>query len=457
MRDWLHLENVIQSDDLFETPVSIEIPVRIDFGEPPICPDCNKPMAQDGTTSLRVQDAPIWDKPVTLVARRQRYRCRKHALTVRADSPSIVFSRESRTKRLMRVIENRGVSHPATETAKHVGISPDVVRSVLHDLDKRIKAAPSHWRSPSLLAIDNIHCGRQPHQRNYQVLFDQGSGHAIGFVESETVDAVLKEIQRLKLDAAGVRVFSSDLSETNLALAKVFKSAIHVADKFHVFQHCNLGIKAVINSVARRLSEKGNPQAAERLRSVRRQAIGMLMPVAGPQGEFQFEPLPVELSRYEPVAIAYRAREHLWRMYGETDRAAGRAHLLAFYAECEKDPVSANMKGALRYVRDHEKQVLAWFDALDLVGMENWSPTTNSLERRNADIQKIWKSGRGYGRDFTLFRLRVLYNRFRFGVHIIECAKCGKFEGPLPADQVLARSQEPVGPKICSDCQLEHG
>lgn len=180
-------------------------------------------------------------------------------------------------------------------------ISPDAVRSVLHDLDKRIKAAPPHWHSPSLLAIDNIHCGRKPHQRNYQVLFDQGSGHAIGFVESETVDAVLKEIQRLKLDAAGVRVFSSDLSETNLALAKIFKSAIHVADKFHVFQHCNLGIKAVINSVARSLSENGNPQAAERLRSVRRQAIGARMPVVGQQGELQFEPLPVELSQYEAV------------------------------------------------------------------------------------------------------------------------------------------------------------
>lgn len=457
MRDWLQLENVIQRGDLSETTVSIEIPVGIDFDEPPICPECGKPMTRDGSTELRVQDAPMWDKPVTLVARRQRYRCRKHAQTVRAASPCIVFSRESRTKRLVRAIENRGVSHPATETAKHVGISPDAVRSVLHDLDKRIKAAPPHWRSPSLLAIDNIHCGRQPHQHNYQVLFDQGSGYAIGFVESETVDAVLKEIQRLKLDAAGVRVFSSDLSETNLTLAKVFKSAIHVADKFHVFQHCNLGIKAVINSVARSLSEKGNPQAAERLRSVRRQAIGMRMPSAGPQGEFQFEPMPVELSQYDAVAIAYRAREHLWRMYGEADRAAGSVHLLAFYAECEKDSVSADMKGALRYVRDHEKQVLAWFDALRLMGKDNWSPTTNALERRNADIQKIWKSGRGYGRDFTLFRLRVLYHRFRFGVHINECERCGRFEGPIPADQVLARGQVPIGPEICSKCQPEHG
>lgn len=457
MRDWLHLENVIQSDDLFETPVSIEIPVHIDCSEPPTCPDCNKPMSRDGSNAMRVQDVPMWDKPVTLVARRQRYRCRKHALTVLTTSPNIVFSRESRTRRLVRAIQNRGVSYPATETAKHAGISPDAVRSVLHDLDKRIKAAPPHWHSPSLLAIDNIHCGRKPHQRNYQVLFDQGSGHAIGFVESETVDAVIKEIQRLNLDAEGVRVFSSDLSETNLALAKVFKSAVHVADKFHVFQHCNLSIKAVINSIARSLSANGNPLAAERLRSVRREAIGMRMPLPGPQGEFQFEPLPVELSQYDAVAIAYRAREHLWRMYGEADRAAGEAHLLAFYAECERDPVAADMKGALRYVRDHEKQVLAWFDALQLVGKDNWSPTTNALERRNADIQKIWKSARGYGRDFKLFRLRVLYHRFRFGVHIIECEHCGRFEGPLPADKVLVRSQAPVGPEICSICRPVHG
>lgn len=457
MRDWLHLENVIQIGDLFETPVSIEIPVRIDFGEPPICPECNKHMPRDGSTARCVQDAPMWDKPVTLVARLQRYRCRKHALTVLAASPSIAFSRESRTKRLVRAIENRGVNHPATETAKHVGISPDAVRSVLHDLDNRIKAKPTHWRSPSLLAIDNIHCGRKPHQRNYQVLFDQGSGHAIGFVESETVDAVLKEIRRLGLDAAGVRVFSSDLSKTNLALAKVFKFAVHVADKFHVFQRCNLGIKAVINSVAKELSKSGNPGAAERLRSVRRQAIGMRMPVAGPQGEFQFEPLPIELSQYAEVATAYLAREHLWRMYGEADRAAGQAHLEAFYSACEDAAVAAEMQDALRYVRDHEKQVLAWFDAIDLVGKDNWSPTTNSLERRNADIQKIWKSGRGYGRHFNLFRLRVLYHRFRFGVHIIECERCGRFEGPLPAGQVLARSQSPAGPEICSNCQPEHG
>ncbi len=454
MRDWLQLENVTQTDDLVETPVSIEIPVGVDFAEPPLCPECGKPMTLDGSKDLRVQDAPIWDKPVTLLARRQRYRCRKHALINLAGSRDI---RESRTRRLVRLVENRGLSYPATETAKHVGLSPDTVRSILHDLDARIRAAPPHWGSPRLLAIDNIHCGRQPHQRNYQVLFDQGSGHAIGFVETETVDAALKEIHRLKLDANGVQVFSSDLSETNLALAKEFKSAIHVADKFHIFQRCNLGIKAVINSVARNLAENGNPQAAERLRSVRRQAIGMQMPTTGPQGEFQFEPLPVELGRHEPVAIAYDAREHLWRMYAETDRAAGAEHLAAFYAACEHEAVAANMKSVLRYVRDHERQVLGWFDAINLVGRDNWSPTTNALERRNSDIQKIWKSGRGYGRDFALFRLRVLYNRFRFGSHIIECERCGNFEGPLPADQVLARSQAPIGPEVCSNCHPDYG
>ncbi|MCT2399021.1 hypothetical protein, partial [Novosphingobium mangrovi (ex Huang et al. 2023)] len=122
--------------------------------------------------------------------------------------------------------------------------------------------------------------------------------------------------------------------------------------------------------------------------------------------------------------------------------------------------ISDRMTPALKYVHGHERQVLAYFDALQLVGEELWSPNTNALERRNVEIQDIWRSAKGYRKDFASFQLRVLYHRFQFGLHIIECDACGRFEGPSAPTDVLTRSQQPIarpGEKRCSQCSDESG
>uniref|UniRef100_A0A6H1ZRH7 Putative transposase n=1 Tax=viral metagenome TaxID=1070528 RepID=A0A6H1ZRH7_9ZZZZ len=457
MSDWLRLQNIAQTGDVIETPVAVEIPVVLDEPEPPPCPACNKMMKLDGRQELRIADAPMWGKPVTLVASRQRYRCRKHAETTSASSSDVAFGRSPRTNRLVRLTENYLVKYPATEAADHMGVSADTVRHIGHALFDRLQAPPSHWKSPDLLAIDNINCGTKKNRSHYQVIFDQRAGHAIGFVEGEGEDDVLAEIKRLRLNALGVRVFCSDLSKTNIALAKHFKNAVHVADKFHVLQACNEGIRTAVNGCAADLEKEGKRKEAKTLRASRRQLTGERIPEPNAQGEFDLQHLPLALQAHEPVAIAYRARIHLWAMYSATSRAAATKHLKKFYLACDDVKVRAAMSGALEYVRQHEDLVLAWFDALELVGEDHWSPTTTALERRNSDIQKIWKSGRGYRQNFRMFKLRVLYNRFTFGNHIIECEQCGRFEGPYAANVVLARSQVEMNPESCSACQLLAG
>jgi len=113
------------------------------------------------------------------------------------------------------------------------------------------------------------------------------------------------------------------------------------------------------------------------------------------------------------------------------------------------------MAPAVGYVRDHQSQVLAYFDALQLVGRDLWSPTTNSLERHNSDIQAIWRSGKSYARDFETFQLRVLYNRYRFGLDLKECSRCGRFDGPFEPNTVLERSmmtQIEADAELCDGC-----
>ena len=458
MQDWLGLRNIAQSGTLFETPDLIDIPVTLGFHAEPTCPQCQKPMAKDGSVSMRLQDAPIWGKRVFLTGKRQRRRCRPCNEILVADSPDIVAGKKPRTKRLVRYVEDALTKAPATQVAKAVGLSDDVIRSIGHGLHERL-SAKHRWATPDLLAVDNIKVGRG---REYQVLFDQREGYAIGLVESGTADAVIDEFRRLELDADAIRVFSSDMSKANKTFAGSFKKALHVADRFHVYDACNTAVGSVLNArVAelKKLHEYGQA-AALKAAKARLKWHRAAIEARGPASELQFDDIPDELARHGTVAAAYRARLQLDRIYTSPDRARAEIALRKFYALCEDPLISDRMTPALKYVHGHERQVLAYFDALQIVGEELWSPNTNALERRNVEIQDIWRSAKGYRKDFASFQLRVLYHRFQFGLHIIECDACGRFEGPSAPADVLTRSQQPIarpGEKRCSQCSDESG
>lgn len=449
MNDTLALSDIKQDGTPIETPDLIEIPAVLAFAVPPVCPSCGNPMRKNGVEQVRVMDAPIRGKRVVLDLRKERRRCRGCKMQRTATSPNLRLGYRVLTRRLVRYVENRVVKITVEEVARETGLTPDLVRDLAVILHDRLRRHPTHWATPVAVAVDNIQTA--PGWR-FQVLFDQIANRPMAIAPTWGLDPIAREVRRA-LDPQQVRVFSTDMSQVNLDLADLFTNAIHVADKFHVFDVVNKGVSAVIRQRVAALTEAGDDAAATQLRGARRALLGeadVIAPQA--QMDLDLEPLPDDLDRHADVAAAHRVRRQLMRFYASTGPSEARSHLDELYDRMRQPGIADAVRDALGYVHNHDRQVFAYFEALDLMGRDLWSPTTNALEQRNSNLQKIWRSARGYG-DSPLFGLRAVYHPYTFGLHLVDCAKCDGFVGPLSMQETLDASQSTHQTRrLCNGC-----
>jgi transposase len=449
MHNWLGLSDIAPSGPLLETPDLIEIPTTLAFEHAPPCPTCARPMAKNGVEFVTVLDAPSRGKRVRLLLRKERRRCRSCKQQQTASSPDLRPGYHVLTRRLVRYVENRVIKATISDVAQEVGLTTDVVAELARRLDQRLRQAPAHWETPAAIAVDNIQTA--PGSR-FQVVFDQLARRPMAIAPTWAFQPIREELLRVA-DVSRVRVFSSDMAKVNFQLADVLTNAIHVADKFHVFHACNAAIGEVINARAATLEERGDHTAARALMAAKPALLGKSPPGARPQQRsLALEPLAHELAQHADVATAHDVRLGVAAFYESSGWIAARAALDDVYRRMEDPLIARAMKPALAYIRNHDRQVLAYFEALDVIGRDLWSPTTNALERYNGTLQEIWRSARGY-RDLSLFRLRAIYHPYAFGLHLLDCSRCDGFVGPLSDREVLALSQEARSPALlCRGC-----
>ena len=450
MGDLLGLSGIEHSGPVLETPDLIEIPTTLAFPVPPPCPKCGKRMHRNGTERIRVWDAPSRGKRVMLDLQKERRRCRDCRHQQTASSPDIRIGYRVLTRRLVRYVENRVVKTTVENVARETGLTADVVHSLALDLDSRLRRQPSHWSTPVAVAVDNIQTA--PGSR-FQVLFDQIANRPMAIAPTWSLEPILQEVHR-HLSIEEVRVFSTDMSDVNLLLAAEFTNAIHVADKFHVFDSVSRAMSDVIRLRVAALKGDGDDTGAQRLASARQTLLGKRdcgAQVA--QLDLELETLPDELGQHADVAAAHRVRVQLLRFYASTGQTEARSHLDDLYRRMVEPMIRTAMRPALNYVRIHDAQVFGYIEALDLMGRDLWSPTTTALEQRNGALQEIWRSARGYG-TLPMFRLRGVYHPYEFGLHLIDCEGCLGFVGPLTVHKTLSVSQSSARERrLCRRCQ----
>lgn len=450
MYDFLGLHDIRQTGPIVETPDLIEVPAELTFDAPPRCNICDKQMVGNGTERVRVWDAPTRGKRVILDLAKERRRCRACKIQRTASSEELRPGYRVLTHRLVRYVENRVIKTTMEDVARETGLTSDLIQQLALDLDKRLRLQPSHWDTPAAVAVDNIQTA--PNSR-FQVLFDQLKNRPMAIAPTWSLEPILQEVHR-HLQVERVRVFSSDMSDVNLHLASEFTNAIHVADKFHVFDTVSDAVSTIVRTRVNALVEAGDESAAVRLRLARSNLLGQQQRGAGSyQVGFELEPLTEELARYGDIAAVHEVRCQLIRFYASTGLSEARLHLNDLHARMLEPSIASTMKRARNYIKNHDVQIFGYFEALELMGRDLWSPTTSALEQRNDSLQRIWRSSRG-GLSLPLFRLRGIYQPYTLGLHLVDCAGCLGFVGPLNAAETLSRSQsENPQPLICPGCQ----
>lgn len=447
MFDLLGLRDFIVDGAVVESLSRLQIPV-VSCAEAKCECEAGAGTKRDGVEKvIAVTDTPMRGKPVELLIRRSRYRCTKCKRRI-VPRGSDLHPTRGMTVRLIRYVENAVIKRPISLVAQEVGLSEKQVTSLADDFIERL----THHRfpQPDILAMDGIKCNSQ----RFQVLTDGRTGRPLNIIQTWEAKSAGKAIAAV-LDPLKIKIFVSDLHKTNLSVARELKAALHVADKFHVVNVCNKALSKIVNSEVDILRKSQRTDCAAELKSMKRDILGKKpKPSAPQQSEFDFDN-PKRLNDFPISKIAHSAKLQLLRVYKCDNRANASMALKQFYILAADPRISVPFQDAVSYIKNGEKLVLNYFDALEMNRRGNISgPDTTAAERRNSNIKMIWRNSRGF-RDLPRFRLRVIYHPFIFGTHIIECGACNAFEGPFPADEILHRSSQPAQyPKDirCSKC-----
>jgi transposase len=410
-----------------------------------------KPNGREGALQ-RIADTPMRGQVVRLTVQRHQYRCSVCDARLPTRGPDL-DPFKAMTRRLIRYVENSILRRTAADVADETGLSERQVADIAKDFSTRIRSL--QFETPDVVAMDGIWCS---YARRFQIVTNGRTGQPLGIFEG--LDAATAE-QHLPtiIDPRAVRVFVTDMASENLSIGKTFPGAIHIADKWHVIERCNKAVRLVVGDEVAGLEKRGMKKRAAGLRELRARISGHRTAVEAkdPQFAFDLEKPPNPISRHARIVAAHRARWQLIEFYRSPSRIVAAERLAEFRQRATVDTIHERMADAVKYIDNHAHEILNYFDVLEtLEDGTVWAATTNHAERKNSDLKRLWHQSRGFGQS-DQFWLKGMFHSYHLGRHIIECGKCGRFEGPFGHQEVMDRASMPamlVQDVRCSTCRL---
>lgn len=406
---------------------------RVTFDAEPLevsCPSCGEMEALSDPTfkpRVTIHDTPCRGKQASIHYLVLRYHCAPCHRYFDARAEGVNLKRRM-TDRLVTYIENAAPRRTQQSIAEEVGVSVDRVRTLVNQLADRL-ADRHRFPTPRVLGLDDI----KMNGRLYTMITNGETGHAIGLIEGCKADPIIKWISG-NLDVARVQIVVSDLGLALLAARRaVLPHALHIADRWHLLQGCQKATAKVLNQEINRLSKSAPDQAAT-LRSFRRDLVGRRKRQRAPQWESLFEEKRLEpiLRSHPRLSRAFYARIQLARVYECGGLGAAKTQMGRFYAAAAHPDIVAEFEDVVVRLKRHERLLWAYHIARGRYpDIAPGALTTSSTERRNGILRSAWKAARGVRRLNNL-RLLALYQPWRFGADIVECAApgCERIEGP---------------------------
>lgn len=439
-----------------ETLTTIDFDVEL--RQPPCCKDHPDTAASSNGSErpiLAIADTPMRGKAVKLRQLRSQYSCPVCDRRVNARSPDI-HPKQAKTHRLIRYVENAILRRPAADIADEIGITPKEIATISGPLHKRLQSF--RFPTPDVVAMDAVHLTRT---KVFQVVSDGRTGRILDVFRDGDSEAVAKRLGAI-VDIRAVKVFVTDMGETNIAVARTFKGdakPLHVADKWHVLEKCNVAVGLIVGDQIKRLNERGLTRYSKALRTLQPTLRGRRTPAERSDPKFVFDQpdLPRRWKGLSMVDAAHSARWQLLEFYKCDTRAAAAVALDEFRRRARVTSIAERMAECLGYVNNHERQILNYFDSLEhRPDGSVWAPTTSPAERLNSDLQDIWHRSRGFAGADTpdQFWMKAVFHAYRLDLDLIECAGCNNLVGPLGEQQVMNRASTllPLPPVYCALC-----
>jgi len=368
------------------------------------CPSCQKRAKPHDRTEVHVRDLHCFGRPVRLVLRKRRWRCKTKGCVKKTWTEKIagVSPRQLLTQRAGAEVTRQvgQLCRSVASVAAEYGVGWDtamaaVVRhgTVLVDDPKRVGVVRA-------LGVDeHSYLAATPtHQTIYATtLVDLDRRHVIDLFEGKSAQKLRNWTgKRSKRWLSGVKVVALDLTDTyRSGLHPHLSHARRVADPFHVVRICN----RMVDEVRRRVQNETMGHRGRKDDPLYR-ARKLLIRGDERLDERGREKLMEALRRGDPfdeVVGAWLAKEACRSVYMQDDVEQAAAILDDTIAGCLEDPVAE--------IRTFGRTLSRWRE--EILNHHRTGASNGPTEGQNFCVKQVKRAGRGFKR-FSHYRLRVL-------------------------------------------------
>ena len=372
---WTALEKRLDGD---EYEISIEYTKHPDF-----CLKCGVVgrVYRHGPKVVTYRDSPIRGRPVRLVAKLQRYRCRECSGTFLQPVEGMEDARRM-TTRCVAYVEEQCLRDSFTRLAEHVGCVEGTIRNIAQAYIERMSA---EYRPPRVtwLGIDEVMLSKQLRC----MITDVGNRVPVDMLKDRSKPVVIAWLRAYPYRAS-IRGVAMDMWRPYRdAVHEVLPGVPVVVDKFHVVAMVSRGLEAVRRGMRATISLKMR-------RHLMRSRFLMLKRPKDLNDKDRLA-LDMMLRNAPDLQVAYDLKEEFACLY-DLPKAEAIQVYRAWPAKVPEHLRPA-FKEILTAMSNWAPEILAFFD----------HPITNGYtEAVNGVAKVISRAGRGY--SFDVLRAKVL-------------------------------------------------
>lgn len=353
--------------------------------DPDFCLKCGVvgELYKHGTTSATYLDCPMWGRPVRLLAKVRRYKCRDCSGTFLQPLGAIDAARRM-TNRALAYIQQQSLRDTFQRVCEHLGCDEKTVRNVANEY---IEVKDDGYKPylPEWIGLDETHLNKIMRA----IITDVGARKPVDMLPDRDKPTLRRWFGQFK-DHGHVKGLAIDMwAPYRDVAAELFPNLPVVIDKFHVVKMANSSVERTRIRLGKAHGQKVN-LAWKRSKALIRMRHRDL-------SEKQRFNLDMWLDNEPDMAAAYRLKERLFTIY-DKPKALAIADYDSFASDVP-DSLKADFHELTRAMKNWRKEILNYFDY----------PITNAYTESLNGVAKVAnRMGRGY--SFEVIRARILFN-----------------------------------------------
>lgn len=387
MFDLLNLPGV-KPVDLRTERGSITIVADVIEGEPPICPDCNRPLYKHGKRTNLFADTPLQMQPVRLEVNRIRYRCDACGKTVTHEL-EFLDERRRATKRLVDAIRSRCLGTTFHALAQQTGLAVNTIKNIALDLIDDLEGSV-HYETPVIMGIDELNLAG-----GFRCIITNLATNNVFQILEQRTQAHMKPFFETLPDREKVEWVCTDMWRPfKQSFGPFFPNAQLVIDKFHVVRMASDALDHERKKYQAELSREDRIKVKKSIRWLTLKRPGSL-------SQAEQSALLIVRAKMPDLALAYDLKEGFYCIYDCDDKGTAISRFQNWKGALPADGYEQFHKLA-KTVENHFDDIFAYWDCPHRI-------TNAYTECLNGMVKLANRMGRGY--SYEIIRAKTLYEK----------------------------------------------